>query len=110
VRLLVRDAGRASGQFGRGFEYTEGSVSDDSAMDHAVQGMDGVRVALGVEDPALLEPAEHQGTAAVVAAAARHGLGRISYLTGSLVRASYGHNGRGPVPSASPACDVTGGR
>jgi uncharacterized protein YbjT (DUF2867 family) len=52
--------------------------------------MDGVHVSLGVEDPAQLEPVEHRGTAAVAAAAARHGLGRISYLTGSLVRVNYG--------------------
>src|SRR5258708_14295618 len=52
--------------------------------------MEGVHVSLGVEDPALLEPVEHQGTATIAAAAARHGLSRISYLTGSLVRVDYG--------------------
>ena len=60
------------------------------AVDRAVQGMDGVHVSLGVEDPAQLEAVEHKGTATVAPAAARHGLDRISYLTGSLVRVQYG--------------------
>jgi uncharacterized protein YbjT (DUF2867 family) len=90
VRLLVRDAERASAQLGGGFDYMEDSVSDGAAVDRAVQGMDGVHISFGVEDPAQLKPVEHRGTAAVAAAAARHGLGRISYLTGSLVRVNYG--------------------
>jgi NADH dehydrogenase len=90
VRLLVRDTGRASTRLGAGFEYVQGSVTDTEAVDRAVQGMNGVHISLGVEDPAQLEPVEHQGTATVAAAAARHDLERISYLTGSLVRVEYG--------------------
>lgn len=90
VRLLVRDTGRASQRLGDGFEYLEGSVTDTDAADRAVAGMNGVHVSLGVEDPAQLEPVEHRGTATVAAAAAQHGLERISYLTGSLVRVDYG--------------------
>jgi NADH dehydrogenase len=52
--------------------------------------MNGVHVSLGVEDPVQLEPVEHRETATVAAAAAQHGLERISYLTGSLVRVDYG--------------------
>ena len=90
VRLLVRDPQRAETKLGPGFEYTQGSVTDSAAVDRAVQGVDGIHISLGVEDPALLEPVEHRGTAAVAQAAARHGLQRISYLTGSLVRVDYG--------------------
>jgi uncharacterized protein YbjT (DUF2867 family) len=90
VRLLVRDAKRASAQLGADFEYVEGSVTDSATVDRAMQGMHAVHVSLGVEDAAQLEPVEHCGTATVAAAAARHGLGRISYLTGSLVRVEYG--------------------
>jgi uncharacterized protein YbjT (DUF2867 family) len=61
VRLLVRDTARASPRLGGGFEYVEGSVTDTEAVDRAVQGMDGVHVSLGVEDPAQLEPVEHRG-------------------------------------------------
>ena len=42
---------RASAQLGDGFEYVEGSVGDGAAVNGAVQGMDGVHVSLGVEDP-----------------------------------------------------------
>jgi NADH dehydrogenase len=90
VRLLVRDPGRAETKLGPGFEYLRGSVTDSAAVDRAVQGVDGVHISLGVEDPALTEPVEHRGTAAVAQAAARHGLQRISYLTGSLVKVDYG--------------------
>lgn len=90
VRLLVRDTARAQASFGRAFDYVEGSVTDRAAIERAVAGMDGVHVSLGVEDPAQLEAVEHQGTAAIAAAAARHGVRRISYLTGSLVRVPYG--------------------
>ncbi len=89
VRLLVRDSQRASTKLGRDFEFVQGSVTDDAAVDRAVQGMDGVHVSLGVEDPTQLESVEHGGTAAVAAAAAQHRVGRISYLTGSLVREQY---------------------
>ena len=90
VRLLVRDTGRARAQLGDGFTYVEASVTDAEAVDRAVQGMNSVHISLGVEDPALLEPVEHRGTAMVAAAAAAHGVERISYLTGSLVRVNYG--------------------
>ncbi len=51
VRLLVRDTGRASQRLGEGFEYAEGSVTDTETVDRAMQGMNGVHVSLGVEDP-----------------------------------------------------------
>lgn len=90
VRVLVRDPDRARRQLGSEFEYAAGSVTDSAAVDRAVRGVDAVHVSLGVEDPAQLDAVEHHGTASVAAAAARHGLERISYLTGSLVREEYG--------------------
>lgn len=90
VRLLVRHTTRARAMLGPGFDYVEGSVTDRAAVERAVTGVDGVHISLGVEDPAQLEAVEHEGTAAIAAAAARHGVGRISYLTGSLVRVDYG--------------------
>lgn len=100
-------------QLGAEFEYVKGSVTDSAAVERAVQVMDGVHVSLGVDDPSLLEAVEHEGTAAVAASAARHGVGRISYLTVSLVREEYGpkiaehrtklaalDDGRGVVPVA----------
>lgn len=90
MRLLVRDTERARIRLGEDFEYVTGSVTERAAVDRAVDGMDGVHVSLGVEDPTQLEPVEHLGTETVAAAAALHGLARISYLTGSLVGVEYG--------------------
>lgn len=111
VRLLVRDAERASTQLGADFEYVQGSVTESAAVDRAVQGMDGVHVSLAVEDPAQLEPVEHRGTATVAAAAAGHGAERISYLTGSLVGEQYGpkiaeHRAKLAAEQAIPASGV----
>jgi uncharacterized protein YbjT (DUF2867 family) len=90
VSVLARDPDRARTQLGAEFEYVSGSVVDSAAVDRAVAGADAVHVSLGVEDPAKLDAVEHRGTASVAPAAARHGVERISYLTGSLVREPYG--------------------
>jgi uncharacterized protein YbjT (DUF2867 family) len=90
VRVLIRDPDRARARLGPELEYMPGSVTDSAAVDRAVRGIDAVHVSLGVENPAQLDAVEHHGTATVAAAAARHGLERISYLTGSLVREEYG--------------------
>jgi uncharacterized protein YbjT (DUF2867 family) len=90
VRLLVRDAERARRDLGADFEYATGSVTDEGAVDRALRGADFVHVSLGVEDPRRLDAVEHRGTARVARAAHRHGLRRITYITGSLVREDYG--------------------
>jgi uncharacterized protein YbjT (DUF2867 family) len=90
VRVLVRDVDRARAQLGTELEYVPGSVTDSATVDRAAKGVNAVHVSLGVEDPAQLDTVEHHGTATVAAAAARHGLERISYLTGSLVHEEYG--------------------
>jgi uncharacterized protein YbjT (DUF2867 family) len=90
VRVLVREIDRARRRLGEGFEYVLGSVSDETAVDRAVQGCDAVHVSLGAAGGEETDEVEHRGTASVAAAAARHGLRRISYLTGSLVREDYG--------------------
>lgn len=90
VRVLVRDIDRAQAQLGPELEYVPGSVTDSAAVNRAVKSVNAVHVSLGVEDSASFDTVEHRGTATVAAAAARHGLERISYLTGSLVREEYG--------------------
>lgn len=89
VSVLARDPDRARTQLGAEFEYVSGSVTDSAAVERAVAGVDAVHVSLGVEDLAQLDAVEHRGTTRA-AAAARHGVERISYLTGSLVREPYG--------------------
>ena len=46
MRLLVGDPGRTATNLGPGFEYLLGSVTDSWAVDRAVQGADGVLIAL----------------------------------------------------------------
>jgi len=90
VRLLVRDLDRARRRFGDDFEYAPGSVTDEGDVDRAVAGCGAVHISLAAERRDDLDAIEHRGTAAVAAAAARHGLRRISHLTGSLVPERYG--------------------
>jgi NAD(P)H-binding len=90
VRVLAADPGRARTELGAEFEYASGSVTDTAAVDRAIAGVDAVHVSLGVEDPTQLDAVEHRLTASVAATAARHGVERISYLTGSLVREPCG--------------------
>ncbi len=89
VRLLVRDPDRARVRLRDGFEYVGGSVTDAAAVERAVDGCVAVHVSLGA-GRGELDAVEHRGTAMLAAAAARHGVRRISYLTGSLVGESYG--------------------
>jgi len=90
VRVLVRDEGGARTKLGTEFEYVQGSVTDDDAVDRAVAGTDAVHVSLGAHSLGDLDAVEHRGTARIAAAAAKHSLRRISYVTGSLVREDYG--------------------
>jgi uncharacterized protein YbjT (DUF2867 family) len=91
VRLLVRDAERARERLGPDFEYVQGDVEDASAVEGAVAGCYGVHVSLGTTGtPEAIDRVEHRGTARLAAAAARQGVTRFSYLTGSLVHEAYG--------------------
>ena len=90
VRLLVRDEAAAKARFGADFEYVQGSVTEPAKVDEAVAGTEAVHISLGAGSVAELEPVEVQGTASVAGAAAKHGLRRISYISGSLIGVEYG--------------------
>src|SRR3954451_21669209 len=90
VRVLARDPERARAQLGADFEYATRSCTAPTAVEQAVQGTDAVHVSLGAHDPAELDAVEHRGTANVASRAARHGVRRLTYVTGSLVREQYG--------------------
>lgn len=90
VRVLARDPGAARARLGEAFAYLPGSVTDPAAVERAIAGMDAVHISLGATRRGDLRAVEQDGTALLAAAAARHGLRRISYLTGSLVREDYG--------------------
>src|SRR4051812_21071343 len=89
VRLLVRDEGGARTRFGTEFEYVQGSVIEDEAVDRAVAGTDAVHISLGAHSLGDMDAVEHRGTARLAKAAAKHGLQRISYISGALVREDY---------------------
>ena len=91
VRLLVRDLRRARDRLGHDFAYVQGDVEDAAVVERAVAGCTGVHVSLGsAGTPQVIDRVEHGGTARLAAAAARHGVARFSYLTGSLIHEAYG--------------------
>jgi uncharacterized protein YbjT (DUF2867 family) len=91
VRLLVRDQQQARSRLGPHFEYSEGDIGDAAAVQRAVRGCAGVHISLGAHGSAKkIDRVEHRGTARLAEAAARHGIGRLSYLTGALVHEPYG--------------------
>ncbi len=82
VRVLTRTPAKARARFGPGFDVVAGDVEDLPSLAAALRGCDGVHVNLaGGPDPDL----EHRGTANVAQAAARAGVGRITYLSGASV-------------------------
>jgi uncharacterized protein YbjT (DUF2867 family) len=83
-------SGPATG-WGPDFEYVQGDVEDAAAVEQAVAGCTGVHVSLGATGtPDAIDRVEHRGTARLAAAAARHGVARFCYVTGSLVHEPYG--------------------
>lgn len=82
MRLLARDPVAARARLGDGFGYAPGSVTDEAAVERAMQGIEAVYVSLSGD--------EREGVACVARVAAGAGVARISYLTGSLVREDYG--------------------
>jgi uncharacterized protein YbjT (DUF2867 family) len=84
VRCLVRDEARARAQLGDGFEYVVGDVTRPETLAAAFDGCAVAHLNLrGGNTLASYEAQEVQGAANCAAAARRHGLRRISYLSGS---------------------------
>src|SRR5689334_21664048 len=103
VRLLVRDEGGARARFGADFEYVQGSVTEPAKVDEAVAGTEAVHISLGAHTLADLETVEARGTASVATAAAKHGLQRTTYISGSLIGVDYGE--KIPVHKAKEAAE-----
>lgn len=84
VRCLVRSPERARAQLGGGFEYVPGDVTRPETLDAAFDGCDYLHLNLrGTNTIASYELQEAQGCTACAAAAQRHGLRRITYLSGA---------------------------
>jgi uncharacterized protein YbjT (DUF2867 family) len=95
VRLFTRDVERARARFGPEYEYEAGDVGDRAALERALEGCYGVHVSLsGGSDPATIVRVELDGTTAVAELAARHGLERLTYVSGYLAQERFaaGHH------------------
>ena len=78
VRLLARDPDKARNEVDRGFEIVGGDVTDAHSLEQAMQDCDGVHVSVG----GAVDGISAENAASL---AARLGLGRISYVSGSTV-------------------------
>ena len=92
VRLLSRSLERARRRFPDGFDLVEGDVADVPSLEKALHGCDGVHINLSSGPrPEDFDRIEHRGTAEVAQAAARAGVGRLTYLSGISARAENRH-------------------
>ena len=90
VRVLVRDPSEARRLLGVDADYLKGDVEDEISVERAVRGCRGVMIVLAARRRQDLDRIEHRGTAAVAKAAAAAGVGRLGYVSGSLVNEEYG--------------------
>ena len=84
VRCLVRDVERAKAQLGDGFDYVRADVTEPSTLDAAFDGCASVYLSLrGGSTVASYDRQEVAGSMNCAAAAKRHDLRRITYLSGA---------------------------
>ncbi len=82
VRIFTRNMDKALAQFGAEYEVAAGNVEDQLSLNAALQNCQTVHINLeGGLDPDL----ERRGAENVVAAAAKAGIQRITYLSGTSV-------------------------
>jgi uncharacterized protein YbjT (DUF2867 family) len=78
VRIMTRDLQKARKAFDNSFERFEGSPTDSSCLEEALEGCFGVHISLPTE-------VEQQAAEVVAKVSARHGVQRISYISGATV-------------------------
>jgi len=82
VRIFTRHPDKARSRFGAGYEVVGGDVEDPPSLDAALAGCQAVHINLeGGLDPDL----ERRGAQNVATAAAKAGIQRITYLSGTSV-------------------------
>ena len=111
VRVLVRDEDRARVLLGSGFHCFQGVIQDREAVSRAVEGCDAVHISVAGTSPSDMVAVEAVGTATVTTAAARAGVGLLTYVSGNLVRQEYGpklpeHRAKMAAEDAVRACGV----
>jgi len=86
LRLLSRNPDKAAKIFGKQFDIVKGDIADYESLEKAAEGCYGVHINLkGGPRPKDFDRIEHQGTAAIVKAAGKRGVTRITYLSGASV-------------------------
>jgi uncharacterized protein YbjT (DUF2867 family) len=84
VRVLGRNPGKAREQLGAAFEYSAADVTKPDTLAPALANCDGLHVNLrGTNSIESYHAVEAEGARQVVAAAARAGVGRLSYVSGA---------------------------
>jgi uncharacterized protein YbjT (DUF2867 family) len=78
VRIMTRDRQKASKTFDDSFEITTGDPMDTSCLEKALNGCYGVHISLPTE-------AEQPVAEMVAKVAAKHGVERVSYISGATV-------------------------
>lgn len=111
VRVLTRNPDKAKEKFGKSFEIFEGDVEQPDSLDAALMGCYGVHINLnGGPTPESYDRIEHKGTAAVAFTAAKIGVERLTYLSGTSVRQEnryfYATNAKFQAESAIKDCGV----
>jgi uncharacterized protein YbjT (DUF2867 family) len=80
VRIMTRDLQKARKMFDNSFEVIEGDPMDPNCLEEALEGSDGVHISLPTE-------VEQPVAEAVSKIASRHGVERITYISGATVAA-----------------------
>ncbi len=78
VRIFTRDQQKASQIFDPSFEIVAGNPLDSACLELAIEGCDGVHISLPTEN-------EQQVAEMVAGMTSRHGVQRISYISGATV-------------------------
>lgn len=78
IRLLVRDLEKSRNLLGKGFEYFQGDLFDQKALDQAMSQCEGVHINLAGE-------IEETGTEMIVRMAIRKNIQRITFISGTSV-------------------------
>jgi len=78
VRIMTRDRHKASKLFDGSFEIVAGDPIDTGCLEQALHGCDGVHISLPTQ-------VEQQVVETVAKLAAKHGVARISYISGATV-------------------------
>lgn len=87
VRVLARNVKKAEQMFGKKIEIAEGKIEDESSLLKALKNCDAVHINLnGGPAPEDYDKIEHLGTAAVVKAAQKMQITKVTYLSGLYTR------------------------